>query len=141
MITKKRIANFKWLSMISLLMFISIQHSVQAQTSSIPNEIVSALSNGDANRLSAYLNDNVELFIENKNDIYSHQQAVSILNDFFHRFKVSDFKVIHQGNRDNSSFIIGILSTATENFRVYILTRKSDNKTIVLQLRIEASNE
>ncbi|MBP9016985.1 MAG: DUF4783 domain-containing protein [Paludibacteraceae bacterium] len=141
MITKKRIAHFKWLSILSFLMVVGIQHPVQAQTSSISSDIVSALNNGDANRLSTYLNDNVELFIENKNDIYSRQQAVSILNDFFHRYKVSDFKVIHQGNKENSSFTIGILSTATENFRVYILTRKSDNKTIILQLRIEASNE
>ena len=73
-------------------MVVGIQNSVQAQTSSISSDIVSALSNGDANRLSTYLNDNVELFIENKNDIYSRQQAVSILNDFFHRYKVSDFK-------------------------------------------------
>ncbi len=40
-------------------------------TSEIPSEVINALNKGDAVKLSSFLNDNVELVIENKNDIFS----------------------------------------------------------------------
>jgi len=114
---------------------------LQAQTSSVPSDIISAFKDGDANRLSAYLNDNVELVMENNNNIFSKQQTLTILSDFFKKNKVNGFQVLHQGEKETSNFIIGTLKTSNDDFRVYILMRKANNKTLILQIRIEKNDE
>ena len=111
--------------------------ALKAQSAEVPSSIISALDGGDASELSNYLNANVELVIDNKNDVFSKQQATGIITDFFRKNKVSDFQLLHKGNKDAASFAIGTLKTSTGNYRVYILTRKNE----IQQLRIEPSND
>jgi hypothetical protein len=110
---------------------------VDAQNSEVSTDIISALNNGDASKLSSRLNANVELVIENKNDVFSRQQAAGIIADFFRKNPVSSFQLLHKGNKDAASFAIGILKTSSGSFRVYVLTRKNE----IQQLRIEPSND
>ncbi|MEI6752551.1 MAG: DUF4783 domain-containing protein [Paludibacter sp.] len=109
----------------------------EAQSSEVSSEIISALNEGDASQLSAYLNANVELVIDNKNDVFSKQQASGIIADFFRKNRVSSFQLLHKGNKDLASFAIGMLKTSNGNYRVYVLTRKNE----IQQLRIEPSND
>lgn len=110
---------------------------VEAQTAEVPSAIISALNEGDASQLSANLNANVELVIDNKNDVFSKQQASGIISDFFRKNRVSSFQLLHKGNKDLASFAIGMLKTSNGNYRVYVLTRKNE----IQQLRIEPSND
>src|ERR1035437_2080561 len=86
---------------------------VHAQSLEVPSEIISALNNGDASQLSNYLNSNVELFIENKNDVFSKPQATQIIADFFRKNRVNNFQLLHKGNKDAASFVIGTLKTTS----------------------------
>jgi len=110
---------------------------IKAQSSEVSSDIISALNDGDASQLSGYLNANVELVIDNKNDVFSKQQATGIVTDFFRKNRVTGFQLLHKGNKDAASFAIGTLKTSTGNYRVYILTRKNE----IQQLRIEPSND
>ena len=76
-----------------------------------------------------------------KNDVFSKQQASGIITDFFRTNKVSSFQLLHKGNKEATSFAIGEIKTNTGNYRVYVLTRKSGNQTVIQQLRIELSND
>lgn len=120
-----------------LVLFVAFGQTSQAQTDGVPKEVVEALKAGDSNKLSGYLNATVELVIGKTNDVYSKQQAVGIIADFFRKNTVSSFNVLHNGNKGAASFIIGTLKTNTGNYRVYVLTRKTDNKSLIQQLRIE----
>ena len=128
------------LVLLSFLMLCALPHVV-AQSSEVSSEIISALDKGDAGKLSAYLNTNVELVVGNKNDVFSKQQATGIITDFFRTNKVSSFQLLHKGNKEATSFAIGEIKTNTGNYRVYVLTRKSGNQTVIQQLRIEISND
>jgi hypothetical protein len=110
---------------------------LEAQSVEVPSEIISALNSGNAGQLSNYLNANVELFIESKNDLFSKQQSTEIIADFFRRNHVTGFQLLHKGNKDAASFAIGTLKTSTGSFRLYVLTRKNE----IQQLRIEPSND
>jgi hypothetical protein len=110
---------------------------LHAESSEVPSGIITALSDGNASDLSGYLNDNVELVIGNQNDVFSKQQATSIIADFFRKNRVNGFDVLHKGNKDAASFAIGTLKTASGKYRVYVLTRNGE----IQQLRIETSNE
>ena len=128
------------LVLLTFLMLCALPHVV-AQSSEVSSEIISALDKGDAAKLSAYLNANVELVVGNKNDVFSKQQATGIITDFFRTNKVSSFQLLHKGNKEATSFAIGEIKTNTGNYRVYVLTRKSGNQTVIQQLRIEISND
>jgi hypothetical protein len=110
---------------------------IEAQNSEVSSDIITALNEGDASQLSAHLNANVELVIDNKNDVFSKQQAAGIIADFFRKNPVNSFQLLHKGNKDAASFAIGILKTSSGSFRVYVLTRKNE----IQQLRIEPSND
>jgi len=128
------------LILLSFLMLCALPNVV-AQSSEVSSEIITALDKGDAAKLSAYLNANVELVVGNKNDVFSKQQATGIITDFFRTNKVSSFQLLHKGNKEATSFAIGEIKTNTGNYRVYVLTRKSGNQTVIQQLRIEISND
>ena len=119
---------------ISLFMVVPF---VKAQSAEIPYEIISALNEGNSGVLSSYLNANVELVIDNKNDVFSKQQASGIISDFLRKNRVSSFQLLHKGNKDLASFAIGTLKTSNGNYRLYVLTRKNE----IQQLRIEPSND
>ena len=110
---------------------------IKAQSSEVSSDIITALKEGDAGQLSGFLNANVELVIDNKNDVFSKQQATGIIADFFRKNRVNGFQLLHKGNKDAASFVIGTLKTSTGNYRVYVLTRKNE----IQQLRIEPSND
>jgi len=127
--------TFKLFLLFSSL-FCLIQLS-EAQTSDVPADIITALNEGNSNQLSVRLNTNVELVIDTKNDVFSKQQASGIIADFFKKNRVISFQLLHKGNKDAASFVIGTLKTANGNFRVYVLTRKNE----IQQLRIELPND
>lgn len=128
------------LFVMSMVLFVATPF-LSAQSVEVPSEVITALNDGDANKLSGYLNANVELVIDNKNDVFSKPQATGIIADFFRKNKVTGFQLLHKGNKDAASFAIGTLRTASGSFRVYVLTRKTGNQTVIQQLRIEPSNE
>ena len=109
--------------------------------SSFPQHLIRATQNGDASTLSAAFNDNVELVLPGKSGIYNRSQAEMVVRDFFAMANPQDFKIIHEGTRDNASYVIGALSGRNENYRVYFLTKSSDRKTIIHQLRIEKQDD
>ena|ERR1035437_8334862 len=117
--------------------FFGILPVLKAQSMEVPVEIINALNTGDASQLTGYLNTNVELFIENKNDVFSKSQSAQIITDFFRKNRVTGFQLLHKGNKDAASFVIGTLKTANGTFRLYVLTRKNE----IQQLRIEPSND
>ena len=128
----------KTLRVITLLVLaVFFTGTVQAQSSGIPNSVISALNSGDASKLAADLNNNVELVISGKNNVYSKQQAVGIIADFFKKNPVSGFNVTHKSEKGAASFLIGSLTTKNGNHRVYVLTRSSGGKSLIQQIRIE----
>ena len=118
-----------------LVLMLACPLAGMAQSPDIPTAITNALGQGDASGLSAYFNDNVELVVDNRNDIFSKQQSHGILTDFFRKNRVD------KGERGMSCFIIGTLATDLATYRVYVLTRKNENQHFIQQLRIEPSNE
>lgn len=126
---------------LSLFFVFTLLGTFTASAQEVPSAVIDALNKGNATTISSYLNDNVELYIDNKNDIYSKQQASKIIADFFSKNSVTGFNVIHKGEKEATCFTIGTLRTTTNTYRVYILTRKNGNKDVIQQFRIEPSND
>ena len=107
----------------------------------VPLGAIAAFKKGSSQELSQYLGSKIDLVILNKSTIADKQKAETEMNSFFTVNKVNSFNVIHQGKRDESSFVIGTLTTINGNFRVNCFFKKVQNRYLIHQIRIDKNNE
>lgn len=99
--------------------------------------IGSALNSRNATVLSQYFCNSIELQLPGVDGTYSKTQARNYLSEFFSKSQPRSFEIIHQGMRENVSFVIGRLVTASTAYRVNMLLKKEDGTMKIYQLRIE----
>ena len=126
---------------IVLFMFLGFGMLLCTHAQSIPEGIVNATRSNNSEQLAQFFNEKVELIIPGKSGLFSSDQAEQVIKSFFTANPSSDFKIIHQGVRDNSSYAIGQYTTKGQNYRVYFLVKESGGKTLIHQLRIEKQDE
>jgi Domain of unknown function (DUF4783) len=119
----------------SLLMASMIMLTSFAQPSTI-DEVIGALRTGDADGLSKYFDDNVEVTLPVKSDTYSKAQAQVILKDFFDNNNVKGFELKHKGDSPGGHYCIGTLQTKSGNFRAHVFMRSKGNKEVVKEIRL-----
>lgn len=103
----------------------------------VPDEVILSLKTGNASTLSNYFNQNIELVVLDKEDVYSKDQAKQIVSSFFSTNTAQRFAIIHQGGKVGSRYAIGNLTTNNGVFRVYFLLKDDEGKAYIHQLRIE----
>ena len=96
-----------------------------AFTSNAQNETVAqvklVLEVGNANELSKFLNDKVDLNIDGTEGTYSHSQAEGVLKNYFKENPPESFQVNHEGASENGLiYAIGEYKTVDNSFRVWI---------------------
>ncbi len=124
-VMNKLIKNFVLLVNFTLFVF-----TVHAQNNASPLEdMVNALRNDRVTDMVKYFDSFVPITINNKQSIYSHNQAEIVLKDFFEKNNPKNFTVMENGSPDNSSkFVIGYFTTpAGVRYNVYILMRLKGN--------------
>ncbi len=107
----------------------------------VPDSLVTAFRTGNSRVLGSYLGNEVELTVGKHAERADRQTVTGKMGRFFSENRVSGFQVNHQGWRDESSFIVGTLTTANGNFRVNCFFRKAGNKYLIHQIRIDKTNE
>jgi hypothetical protein len=124
-----------------IILLLSVENEIHSQTTSFPQTLIRATRDGDASTLAGYFNENIEMVLPGKSGVYSRNQAEMVVRDFFGTTEPQEFTIIHEGTRENASFVIGSLRGKTETFRVYFLTKNNDKKLVIHQLRIEKQDD
>lgn len=101
--------------------------------------IAKALNAGDADALSKYLADNVEISILDNEQVVPRAKAVETLRSFFNSSKPRSFSQVHQGtSRENSDqYCIGNLTAANGSYRVYIYLKVSGQNVSIQEIRFD----
>jgi hypothetical protein len=101
--------------------------------------ISKALSAGDADALSQYFGDNVEISILDQEQLYSKAKATETMRSFFSSNKPKSFSQVHQGtSRENSDqYCIGNMSASNGSYRVYIYLKMSGGTTTIQEIRFD----
>ena len=102
------------------------------------DEVIGALRSGDADGLSKYFDDNVEVTLPVKSDTYSKAQAQVILKDFFDNNNVKGFELKHKGDSPGGHYCIGTLQTKSGNFRAHVFMKSKGNKEVVKEIRFQS---
>lgn len=121
----------------SLLIASAIVLSSFGQNNSGIDEVIGALRSGNANELSRYFDDNVEVTLPVKSDSYSKAQAQLILKDFFANNDVRGFELKHKGDSPGGHYCIGTLQTKSGNFRAHVFMKSKGDKELVKELRFQ----
>lgn len=102
--------------------------------------IMEAIKAGNANQLSSYFDNMVEVTLHDQNNSYSRNQAEIVIRDFFNSYGVKNFKTLHRGSNSGAEFFIGNLFTKNGNFRTTVFMKSRDDKQIVRELRFEPAD-
>ena len=117
----------------SFLVIAMVMMSFFAQPGTI-DEVIGALRSGDADGLSKYFDDNVELTLPVKSDSYSKAQAQVIIKDFFGNNGVKGFELKHKGDSPGGHYCIGTLQTKSGNFRAHVFMKAKSGKEVVKEI-------
>lgn len=129
------------LSIIVFCCFLNIAYCFSQQANA--NEsIMSAIKTGNSKELAKFFSSSIELIILDKEGVYSRAQAELILKDFFTRNPPTQdrFMKLHEGGKDASKYVIGTLITTKGRYRVYYLTKTTNNELAIHNFRIEDEN-
>ena len=98
--------------------------------------IAKYMRKGDAERLSAWFADNLEITILSTTNDSSRNQARQIMKAFFNTYTPRSFTIDHKAGRSNMKYALGLLSAGGENFIVTIFVSCKENTYKIHQLKI-----
>ncbi len=112
---------------------------VQAQTDDrdvfVP--IAKYIVHGDAESLSAWFADNLEISVISPMNNCSKNQARLIMKSFFENYTPRSFEISHKAGRPNMKYALGILNAGGENFNITIFVRCKGDDYLIQQIKIE----
>ncbi|MBR5042455.1 MAG: DUF4783 domain-containing protein [Bacteroidales bacterium] len=95
------------------------------------------LAAGNAEALSAWFADNLEIAVLTKESDASRAQARQIVKTFFDNYTPRSFNITHTAGRANMKYALGTLKAGGETFNVTIFLSCKDDRYKIQQLKIE----
>ena len=102
--------------------------------------IAKYLAMGDADKLSAWFSDNLEVTIFSDSNDSSRNQACQIMKSFFRSYTPRSFEITHKAGRSNMKYALGTLNAGGEMFMVTIFVGYNDKTYKIQHLKIERLN-
>lgn len=104
------------------------------------NPISKYIAKGDAEKLSAWFSDNLEVTIFSTSNDSSRNQARQIMRTFFRSYTPRSFEITHKAGRANMKYALGTLNAGGELFVVTIFVNYKDQEYRIQHLKIERMN-
>ena len=125
------------ISSVMLAFCIGFSASAQNRAYDVFVPIAKYMKKGDADRLSAWFADNLEITILSTTNDSSRNQARQIMKSFFNSYTPRSFTIDHKAGRSNMKYALGSLSAGGEMFRVTLFVSCKDDTYKIQQLKIE----
>ncbi len=122
---------------VSLAMISGTKASAQEAGYDVFNPIAKYIASGDAERLSAWFSDNLEVTIFSDSNDSSRNQARQIIKSFFKSYTPRSFEITHKAGRSNMKYALGNLNAGGEMFLVTIFVGYDDSVYKIQHLKIE----
>ena len=104
------------------------------------NPISKYMAMGDAEKLSAWFSDNLEVTIFSDTNDSSRNQARQIMKSFFRSYTPRSFEITHKAGRSNKKYALGTLNAGGEMFVVTIFVNYTETDYRIQHLKIERVN-
>jgi hypothetical protein len=121
-------------------MLVCTEASAQDSSYDVFNPISKYIACGDAEKLSAWFSDNLEVTIFSNSNDSSRNQARQIMKSFFRSYTPRSFEITHKAGRSNKKYALGTLNAGGEMFTVTIFVNYTDTDYRIQHLKIERMN-
>lgn len=111
--------------------------SAQDKGFDVFNPIAKYIASGDADKLSAWFSDNLEVTIFSSSNDASRNQARQIMRSFFKSYTPRSFEIGHKAGRSHMKYALGTLNAGGEMFFVTIFVSLKDDGYKIQQIKIE----
>lgn len=118
-------------------LFIGVGSYAQDTSYDVFVPIAKYMQAGDADKLSAWFADNLEITIFTVTNDSSRSQARQILKTFFSSYTPRSFDLTHKAGRANMKYALGSLNAGGEIFIVTIFVSYKDTSYKIQQIKIE----
>ncbi len=118
-------------------MLLCAQAQAQSERNDVFTPIGKYMVKGDANCLSAWFDDNLEVCVASQESNASRAQAKQILKTFFDAYTPRSFDITHTAERANMKYALGNLNAGGETFTVTIFVSAKSDGYKIQQLKIE----
>ena len=118
-------------------MLLPVTVAAQDKSYDVFTPIAKYMALGDADRLSAWFADNLEVTIFSTSNDSSSNQARQIMKSFFKSYTPRSFEISHKAGRSNMKYALGTLNAGGEMFLVTIFVNFKDNGYKIQQIKIE----
>ena len=134
-----RFMTFRLISKFILAAVLLIPTGSKAQDNAydVFTPIAKYMALGDAERLSAWFSDNLEITIFSTSNDSSRSQALQIMKSFFKSYTPRSFDISHRAGRSNMKYALGTLNAGGEMFLVTIFVNFKDDGYKIQQIKIE----
>lgn len=99
--------------------------------------IAKYLEQGDADKLSAWFDDHMEISVNGVSSDSGRNQARQILKAFFDGSRPSSFSIRHTASKANMKYALGTMTLSSGNYSVTIFVNLRDDGYRIQQLKIE----
>lgn len=123
--------------LLSVLAFLSINTIAQDKVNDVFIPIGKYMAQGDADKLSAWFSDNLEVTIFSTSNDSSLNQARQIMKSFFKSHTPRSFEITHTTGRSNMKYALGRLNAGGEVFLVTIFVVLQNEEYRIQQIKIE----
>ena len=99
------------------------------------DQVKETIKAGSAKELSNYLNQTIDVTIDNSVQTYSKAQAEFVFRDFFKQHPATEFNIIHQGSsKGGQPFAIGQYKSSADTYRVFMKIKTVNSKQLVHEI-------
>lgn len=95
-------------------------------------------SQGDADKLSSWFADNLEITIISRTSDSSRNQARQMIKSFFENYSPRSFEINHTASNGTTKYALGALSAGGQTFLVTIFVSLDEDRYKIQQLKIDA---
>lgn len=117
-------------------MLLCAQAQAQSERNDVFTPIGKYMVKGDADCLSAWFDDNLEVCVASQESNASRAQAKQILKTFFDAYTPRSFDITHTAERANMKYALGNLNAGGETFTVTIFVSAKSDGYKIQQLKI-----
>lgn len=118
-----------------VLIVASFITSISMAQGDVINQVKETIKAGSAKELSRFLNQTVDVTLNDGPQSYSKTQAEFVFRDFFKQHPPEEFNIIHQGtSKGGQTFGIGQYKSGTETYRVYMKIKSVGTQQLVHEI-------
>ncbi len=99
--------------------------------------IAKYFQNGDAEKLSAWFAQNLDIDILGTVNVCSKAQAKQIMKEFFSNYSPKSFVIAYRSGKPPMKYAIGNLNAGGSKFRVTLFVKIQDDGNFIQGLRVE----